>query len=33
HTLFALTEGKVRFGSGPGGRSFVAVMPLEPAAE
>jgi large subunit ribosomal protein L27 len=33
HTLFALTEGKVRFGSGVGGRAYVAVMPLEPAAE
>jgi large subunit ribosomal protein L27 len=33
HTLFALIEGKVRFGSGPGGRSFVAVTPPEPPAE
>jgi large subunit ribosomal protein L27 len=33
HTLFALIEGKVRFGSGAGGRAYVAVMPPEPAAE
>ncbi|HSA83131.1 MAG TPA: 50S ribosomal protein L27, partial [Geminicoccaceae bacterium] len=33
HTLFALTEGSVRFGSGPGGRSYVSVVPREPAAE
>jgi large subunit ribosomal protein L27 len=33
HTLFALIEGKVRFGSGQGGRSLVAVTPLEPPAE
>jgi large subunit ribosomal protein L27 len=33
HTLFALTEGKVRFGSGQGERPCVAVMPLEPPAE
>ena len=33
HTLFALIEGSVRFGSGPGGRSFVSVVPREPAAE
>ena len=33
HTLFALTEGKVRFGSGPGRRAYVAVTPLEPPAE
>jgi large subunit ribosomal protein L27 len=33
HTLFALTEGKVRFGSGRGGRTFVAVTPLESRAE
>jgi large subunit ribosomal protein L27 len=33
HTLFALTEGKVRFGSGQGGRPYVAVIPLEPPAE
>ena len=33
HTLFALIEGKVRFGSGQGGRSYVAVTPVEPPAE
>lgn len=33
HTLFALIEGKVRFGSGPGDRAYVAVTPVEPAAE
>ena len=33
HTLFALIEGKVRFGSGQGGRAYVAVTPLEPPAE
>jgi large subunit ribosomal protein L27 len=33
HTLFALIEGSVRFGSGPGGRSYVSVVPGEPAAE
>jgi large subunit ribosomal protein L27 len=33
HTLFALTEGKVRFRLGPGGRPSVAVTPLEPPAE
>ncbi|MCC2663526.1 MAG: ribosomal protein [Geminicoccaceae bacterium] len=33
HTLFALIEGSVRFGSGPGGRSYVSVVPSEPAAE
>ncbi|HEX5078301.1 MAG TPA: 50S ribosomal protein L27 [Geminicoccaceae bacterium] len=33
HTLFALIEGKVRFSSGPGGRAYVAVAPLEPPAE
>jgi large subunit ribosomal protein L27 len=33
HTLFALVEGKVRFGSGPGGRALVAVTPPEPPAE
>ena len=33
HTLFALIEGSVRFGSGPGGRSYVSVVPREPAAE
>jgi ribosomal protein L27 len=33
HTLFALIEGEVRFGSGPGSRPYVAVMPPEPPAE
>jgi large subunit ribosomal protein L27 len=33
HTLFALREGRVRFGSGPAGRSYISVIPLEPAAE
>ena len=33
HTLFGLIEGKVRFGSGPGSRPYVAVMPPEPPAE
>jgi large subunit ribosomal protein L27 len=33
HTLFALIEGSVRFGSGPGGRSYVSVVPPEPPAE
>jgi large subunit ribosomal protein L27 len=33
HTLFALTEGQVRFRSGPGGRSYVAVVRSEPATE
>jgi large subunit ribosomal protein L27 len=33
HTLFALVEGQVRFGSGRGGRSYVSVVPLAAAAE
>jgi large subunit ribosomal protein L27 len=33
HTLFALIDGSVRFGSGPGRRSYVSVVPSEPAAE
>jgi large subunit ribosomal protein L27 len=33
HTLFALTEGKVKFGSGPGGRSYITIAPMEPPAE
>jgi large subunit ribosomal protein L27 len=33
HTLFALTEGKVTFRSGPGGRAYITVMPPEVAAE
>ena len=33
HTLFALSEGKVRFGAGRGGRTVVAVTPLEPPAK
>ena len=32
HTLFALVEGQVRFGSGRGGRSYVSVVPLAAAA-
>lgn len=31
HTLFALVEGHVKFGSGVGGRSYVSVQPVEPA--
>ena len=27
HTLFALTEGKVVFSTGRGGRSYVSIMP------
>jgi large subunit ribosomal protein L27 len=33
HTLFALVEGTVRFGSGIGGRSYISVVPSEVAAE
>jgi large subunit ribosomal protein L27 len=33
HTLFALTEGKVLFSSGIGGRNYINVTPLEQAAE
>jgi large subunit ribosomal protein L27 len=33
HTLFALVEGQVRFGSGRGGRSYVSVVPGAVAAE
>jgi large subunit ribosomal protein L27 len=33
HTLFALVEGQVRFGSGRGGRSYVSVVPRAVAAE
>jgi large subunit ribosomal protein L27 len=33
YTLFALTTGHVRFGSGPGGRAYVSVVAAEPAAE
>jgi large subunit ribosomal protein L27 len=33
HTLFALVEGSVRFGSGPGGRAYISVVPGEPPAE
>jgi large subunit ribosomal protein L27 len=33
HTLFALIEGQVRFGSGPGGRAYVSVVPSAVAAE
>jgi large subunit ribosomal protein L27 len=33
HTLFALIEGQVRFGSGRGGRSYVSVVPRAVAAE
>jgi large subunit ribosomal protein L27 len=31
HTLFALVEGHVKFGSGAGGRAYVSVQPVEPA--
>lgn len=33
HTLFALVEGSVKFGAGPGRRAYVSVLPDEPAAE
>jgi large subunit ribosomal protein L27 len=33
HTLFALVEGQVRFGSGRGGRSYISVVPRAVAAE
>jgi large subunit ribosomal protein L27 len=33
HTLFALVDGQVRFGSGRGGRSYVSVIPRPVAAE
>ena len=33
HTLFALVEGQVRFGSGRGSRSYVSVVPAAVAAE
>jgi large subunit ribosomal protein L27 len=33
HTLFALVEGQVRFGSGSGGRAYVSVVPSAVAAE
>ncbi|MGH6943630.1 MAG: 50S ribosomal protein L27 [Geminicoccaceae bacterium] len=33
HTLFALIEGQVRFGSDRGGRPSVSVLPTEPAAK
>jgi large subunit ribosomal protein L27 len=33
HTLFALTEGTVRFSSGIGGRNYINVAPLDQAAE
>ena len=33
HTLFALVEGQVRFGSGRGGRSYVSIVPRAVAAE
>jgi large subunit ribosomal protein L27 len=33
HTLFALVEGQVRFGAGPGGRAYVLVVPSAVAAE
>ena len=33
HTLFALVEGQVRFGSGRGGRSYVSVVSRAVAAE
>jgi large subunit ribosomal protein L27 len=33
HTLFALVEGQVRFGSGRGKRSYVSVVSVAVAAE
>jgi len=33
HTLFALVEGRVKFGSGVGGRPHISVLPAEAAAE
>jgi large subunit ribosomal protein L27 len=33
HTLFALVEGQVQFGSGRGRRSYVSVVPPTAAAE
>jgi large subunit ribosomal protein L27 len=33
HTLFALVEGQVRFGSGRGGRSYISVVPTAVATE
>ena len=33
HTLFALAEGQVQFGSGRGGRAYVSVVPGAAAAE
>lgn len=33
HTLFALTEGRVRFHAGKGKRSYISVDPLAEAAE
>ncbi|MBR9825324.1 MAG: 50S ribosomal protein L27 [Alphaproteobacteria bacterium] len=33
HTLFALTEGRVKFAKKSGGKSFVSVEPIADAAE
>ena len=33
HTLFALVEGHVKFHAGKGKRSYIAVQPLDAAAE
>ena len=33
HTLFALCEGKVKYATGRGGRSFVSVTPIAETAE
>ena len=33
HTLFALTEGRVKFAKKAGGKSFVSVEPIADAAE
>ena len=33
HTLFALTEGRVKFAKKSGGKSFVSIEPIADAAE
>jgi len=33
HTLFALTEGRVKFAKKSGGKAFVSVEPIADAAE
>jgi large subunit ribosomal protein L27 len=33
HTLYAMVEGQVKFGSGPGGRSYISVVARPPATE